>query len=266
VASDSGSWSAAGYQERASDGTWWHEPAPVAPVGQAADAGWGNIRAAVLYRLQRLSFNHAMLAADPPQGRVPGPHALALLYAAADPRSTPERPSYVVGAATRVVADTDDVRPGRNVRDVSRFLHAIVDIANQRYRDGGFDPRSLTDRDEKNMPAGAEFVGVGVSSLGMPGQDWSKARSEAGFGLRMPSRSDVRLVDGTWLEMWRESGASTTYARCNRLLDYTPGLVVSRMIPADYMPPHDSGHQWLDRLLSIVDAAYQSNRRHRGGR
>src|SRR5258705_11806153 len=58
---------------------------------------WTNVRIESIYRLRRTSYNHCTTAiADRPQGRRPGPHALALLFAVPPPTWTADRPPFEI--------------------------------------------------------------------------------------------------------------------------------------------------------------------------
>lgn len=236
--------------------------APSAEPPEPANPAWAFLREAVLFRMQKLSFNHAMVVADKPQGRLPGPHAVALLFGA-ETRGGGGGRQFEVYAATRMFQDTDDERPKYNVRDLPQLLANLTEIAEYHYRAGGWDPLDLTDRAE-TMPAGAEFVGIATSSLGSPGQNWVDVRS--GFGLQLPSHCDIRMADGTWIEMSRDGSQSQTRLNCNRLLGYMSGFAQGPMIPIDYRPRQDHPHAWLDRLARVIDAAYSERNRHNPSR
>jgi len=227
---------------------------PVEPPNPA----WAYLREAVLFRMQKLSFNHAMVVADKPQGRLPGPHAIALLYGAEVRREGSTTQQFEVFAATRMFQDTDDDRAKYNVRDLPQLLANLTEIAEYHYRAGGWNPLDLTDRAEP-MPSNAYFVGLGVSSLGSPGQNWVEVRS--GFGLQLPSHCDIRLTDGTWIEMSRDGSQSQTRLNCNRLLGYMSGFAQGPMIPADYQARPNHPHAWLDRLAGVIDATYNERAR-----
>ncbi len=233
---------------------WTAEPTEsnAPPAAPNPALSWIDIRINAMLRMHRLAFNHGRVATERPKGRLPGPHALALLYASPSPASTARSPRYDLFAATRMFPDSDDTRPQYNVRDGAQLLRNMVEIAMVHHRAGGFDPLSLTDRAEA-MPHGASFVGVGLSSLGRPEEEWGAAR---GYGVRLYSHCHIRLVDGSWLEMWRDAETSQSHYRCNRMLGYVPSFVAEPMIPEDYRPAPGGIHHWMDHLTAIIDTTY----------
>jgi len=166
--------------QRQHDGPWYRATAdteqpqqaarerrPSDPV-EAATRGWVTIRNNALSRVRRMAHGHVRLAVNPPRGRVPGPHALAYLYAWHAQNSTQQWPIFDVAAATRLVDDTEDTQPGHNVRDLPPLLYGMWEVVRDRVAEGGFDPRvSMTDRSD-DMGREATFVGIATSSLGDP--------------------------------------------------------------------------------------------------
>jgi hypothetical protein len=233
--------------------------------------GWVSIRNQAMARLRKMTHGHIRIAVEPPRGRVPGPHALAYLYAFHAPESTVQTPSYRVVAATRVVDDTDEVRQGHNVRDIRPFLEGLVDVAQDRIHEGGFDPRvSMADRSDE-MPPSAAFVGIGVSSLGYPDVPWPQTRAAALAGdglaeLNMPALWGVRLVDGTRIEVSRPAGLVRENVASSEPLD-PPRLGVFGVggymtgwtrLPEAYNPtPHEPDY-WLDVMCRVVGDGIRS--------
>jgi hypothetical protein len=227
-------------------------PESPAPATNAYEAGWTNIRNEALARMRKLSHNHGTLAIEPPRGRVPGPHALAFLYAYHAPHSQPDRPAYQVAAATRLVDDSDDTRPRHNVRDLTAFLDSLIEVAHDRIADGSFDPRiSMADRADE-MPRWAEFVGIAVSSLGRPGEDWGRQRTGSTIGMNLPARWVIRLIDGTWIEVNRPVGEVQVQIYSTAPLG---SAHYWHRMPADYRPPQGSPEDALDRLTQLIDGS-----------
>jgi hypothetical protein len=261
----SGGWSPMGTGQRRPVDPLWTEAtsAPLGDPNEPPNPAWTYLREGVLFRMQKMSFNHAMVVADKPQGRLPGPHAIAMLYGAESRASSPQARQFDIYAATRMFQDTDDERPKYNVRDLPQLLANLTEIAEYHYRAGGWDPVELADRSE-TMPSNAQFIGIGISSLGAPGQNWVEVRS--GFGLQLPSHCDIRMTDGTWIEMSRDGSQSQTRLNCNRLLGYMSGFAQGPMIPVDYQPRPNHPHAWLDRLTGVIDAAYAERARRHSNR
>jgi len=255
------SWDSGHYQQQQQppqrSGYRSRQAAPTPPAEPAALA-WVAVRIEAILRMQRVSYNHALTAtADRPQGRLPGPHALALLFAAPGPAWTPDRPNYKLATASRMFPWTDDRRPGYNVRDADALLETMTKIAATEHNAGPWDPLTITDRTE-TLSQGAEFVGIGLSSLGDPVMNWGGIKPRA-FGLDLPAHCDVYLLDGTWIEIGRERHTWTM--KSNKTLGYLTGFdAVGRSIPPDYEPRPGSTHAWLQALVNIVDRAYQEPR------
>jgi len=220
---------------------------------------WTNVRIETIYRLRRTSYNHCTTAiADRPQGRRPGPHALALLFAIPSGTWSADRPTFEISSASRMFAWTDDNRDGYNVRDADKLLKAMAEISARGHNAGGFDPLTITDRVEP-LPRGSQYVGTAISSLGDESADWGSLKANT-FGLDLDASCTARLVDGTWIDLSRR-GRSYWRVSANKPLGYLIGFDGGPSIPADWTPRPDSMHYWLDQLTRILDAAYQGGLR-----
>ena len=95
-----------------------------------------RIRNLVVDRMLRMNARHATHAWLQRRVQPVGPHGLAFVYS--DP--APDGPYHRVAAATRLVADADDVR------DLARLIYRLTSLAHERYagEPGGFDPRTET--------------------------------------------------------------------------------------------------------------------------
>jgi len=250
-------------------GTSYTSSATVDPQTEANVLGWISIRNAAIGRLRKLSHGHSTLAIEPPKGRVPGPHALAFLYAYHSQTSTAKTPRYEIAGATRVVDDNEATKPGHNVRDLALFLAGMVDVAWDRIREGGYDPRtSMADRADP-MPPRAEFVGIAVSSLGDPDTEWSRARNEAlnmgGLpGLNLPARGLVKLIDGTWITTQRPSGDVQMRIRSSEHLDWPGRATYGWTLAAQgFSPAQGSPEHWLNELCHLVEEYAKPGRERR---
>jgi hypothetical protein len=261
VTHGTGSWDSSHYQQSASGGpdTSWSPPPPsdygsVDPVS----LGWVSVRIESVLRMQRVSYNHALTATtDRPQGRLPGPHAFALLFATTSQQWTPERPSFVLTTASRMFPWTDDRRRNYNVRDADALLETMTKIAVTAHNAGAWDPLTITDRTD-TLPPGADFVGVGLSSIGEPRVDWGRVKPTA-FGLDLPSHCDIYLRDGSWIEIARD-GRTTWTMKSNNFLGYLTGFEASnRHIPREYEPRPGSIHYWLQQFTTALDQAYHAS-------
>jgi hypothetical protein len=231
--------------------------------------GWVTIRNNALMRLRKMTYGHMLLAVEPPRGRVPGPHALAFLYAWHAQNSTSSTPVFEIGAATRVFDDTEDTRPGHNVRDLASLLRGLLDVAVDRIRDGGFDPRtSMSDRAD-DMPRQADFVGIGVSSLGEPGVEWPRSRAAAlaapGLSqLHLPMMWRIRLIDGTRIDVGRRLGTVQESVSSSAPLDppgSLSGAYWSRM-PEPYQPAPGGIDHRLDNLCLYIEEGIRQTTLH----
>ena len=256
--------------QRQHDGPWYRATAdteqpqqaarerrPSDPV-EAATRGWVTIRNNALSRVRRMAHGHVRLAVNPPRGRVPGPHALAYLYAWHAQNSTQQWPIFDVAAATRLVDDTEDTQPGHNVRDLPPLLYGMWEVVRDRVADGGFDPRvSMADRSD-DMGREATFVGIATSSLGDPRLPWDQSLARAKTALlaemNMPMAWRIRLTDGTRIEVDRPPGASQEVVRSSERLDPPGAGVVGRWqrLDAIYQPQPGSVDHALDVLCIAV--------------
>ena len=181
-----------------------------------------RIRNLVVDRMLRMNARHATHAWLQRRMQSVGPHGLAFLYS--DP--APDGPYHRVAAATRLVADADDVR------DLPRLLYRLTSLARERYagEPGGFDPRtSMTNRRDAMSPRSV-YIGVGVSSLDTPAGAWQRTQNEAGGPLDIAGRCFVVLVDGT--AMLIDRGGQDVYGevrvQCTHDLNVEPGLAARR--------------------------------------
>jgi hypothetical protein len=214
-----------------------------------------------------MSHGHVRLAIDPPRGRVPGPHALAFLYAYPAESSTVRWPVYEVTAGWRVVDDIDETRPGHNVRDLAYLLAGLYDVAVDRIREGRFQPLTMMSDGADEMPPWAEFVGLGVSSLCSVGQDWPRIRMSAiaqeGLSeLNLSAEWRIRLRDGTRIEAIRAPGQVQEIVRSTEPLDPPgrPAYGWTRLIETQ-PPAVGSADYWLAEFCRLIN----DNLRHTGG-
>jgi hypothetical protein len=218
----------------------------------AATRAWMDVRSLVVLRLNQLSFHHTEHARTGFANKIPGPHAMALLFAELVPTHGSFR--HVISAATRMPVDTDHTSQGKNVRDASRLLQSWVEFSIEEHRAGPFDPRKLCDRVDETATERSSFIGVALSSLGTHGQDWSRTRTRDDLNVK----ADAYLIDGTWIETWR-AGTETLY-RSTGGMYHVPGSRISSSIPKEYQPPVDSPHEWIQKLVTIFGAIYQPTR------
>jgi len=269
--------------QRQHDGPWYRTTAdteqpqhaarerrPNDPV-EAATRGWVTIRNNALSRVRRMAHGHVRLAVNPPRGRVPGPHALAYLYAWHAQNSTQQWPIFDVAAATRLVDDTEDTQPGHNVRDLPPLLYGMWEVVRDRVADGGFDPRvSMSDRSD-DMGREATFVGIATSSLGDPRLPWDQSLARAKTALlaemNMPMSWRIRLTDGTRIEVDRPPGASQEVVRSSERLDPPGAGAVGRWqrLDAIYQPQPGSVDHALDVLcIAVADGIRDRSHGRRG--
>jgi hypothetical protein len=101
-----------------------------------------RIRGLVIDRLLRMNARHATHAWLQRRLQPVGPHGFAFLYC----DQPAGNPYHSVAAATRLVADADDVR------DLPRLVYRLSTLAMERYG-RGFDPRtSMTNRHDPMTP------------------------------------------------------------------------------------------------------------------
>jgi hypothetical protein len=235
-------------------------------AAQAHQRGWVAIRNNAVIRMRRMALNHVRLAVSPQRGRIPGPHALAFLYAWHTPASTAQAPVFDVAAATRLFDDTADTQPGHNVRDLPALLYGLYDVALDRIAEGAFDPRTtMADRGDE-MDRDAAFVGLAVSSLGEPAfpYDLSLARAKDALlpELNMPMMWRIRLTDGTRIEVEKSRGGTGEVVRSSERLDLRGSngwagsgqLSPWQWLEPSYAPPPGTVDHELDRLCLTVAA------------
>jgi len=222
---------------------------------------WLPVRIEVGYRVREMSQNHVRRATfERVDSRLPGPHALAWLYAAANDETQVRR--YTIDTASRMFPWTDDVRPEHNVKDAGVLVQQMVKIAQQNLATAQVDPLQYTDRSAP-LPAHAEFVGVALSSLGMPGMDWSALKPGGfGFGVELPAECVVRMVDGTWLELTRR-GRVDWKMECNKAMGYMNAMdwAWRPTMPEEWQPRPGSVHEYLHQLMVLTDRTYAEGNR-----
>lgn len=197
----------------------WQPPAP-----DPEEETWADLRNQVTDRLRRMNGSHCLHAFDAYGGSdAIGPHGIALFYA----EPMPETRRVRLCTATRLFLDGEDAEhlPAL-LGAVTGAATANLERAAQRRRP--WDPRhpdtGMVNRSERMSPR-AEYVGVGVSTLDMPGSPWSSAAPAARSALDLPGRGYALLLDGTALVVERRSNRGFTEPDtwCNRSLDIRPG-------------------------------------------
>jgi hypothetical protein len=221
------------------------------PIGAVDDAA--HVRRSAIFRVHEMTFKHTAAFAEPPAGRVPGPHAFALLFAGRGRLGGTE-----VYAATRMFQDTDDTRPKEDVRNLQVLLEHRYRSARSHHDRGGWNPFDSMDKADPQINDGAQFIGCATSTIGTPDQHlhWGSVKTGP-IGLKLASHCQIRLTDGTWIELLREP--DRTIAEVSST-DQTLDLVSFRRgprIPSTYTPHPGSTHDWLDQLTQLYGRAFR---------
>jgi hypothetical protein len=218
-----------------------HTPAPAQEPVPAHDPAAAHIRNLVIERLVRMNARHATHAWLSRRSQPVGPHGVAFLYYALARPSEPEHPAqFTVAAGTRLVDDAEDVR------DLPRLLYRLTTLARERYLPdpAGFDPVARMCNRHDPIPAGAAYLGVGVSSLDTADATWDQSRQRATGPLDLPGRCFALLRDGSMLLI--ERGAQDVFGEV-RLVS-THDLNVRRDVSARKW-------SWLPDLTGIPGTA-----------
>jgi hypothetical protein len=215
---DAGSWPDPGTRAGVEPGP----PAPSAgaePVYRSHDPAAADLRSQVVRRVRFMNFRHAEHAWERRYRDPIGPHALAFLYA--EPaRGKP--PRYALKTATRLFL------AGPEVDDLPQLLADLTDVV-ARALHGRLDCRFLADRTE-DMSAGANYVGIAVSSLDTPAGRWADVRQRVAGSIDVPGRCYCLLSDSTMLLMDRggQSRFGHFEVRSTDSLDEVPGDSLQR--------------------------------------
>jgi hypothetical protein len=233
-----------------------------AEFGRRDDDLYMDIRFEAGFRVQEMVARHERYATyDRPEGRLPGPHAVAWLYAS--PGQPGQVRSFMIDVASRMFPWTDDDRPAHNVKDSAVLVNQLVEIAQRNLMTTKADPLEWSDRREL-LSSGAFFIGCAVSSLGRPGTNWANVRSDFfGHGGDMPAWLSVRLIDGTWVLGERNGRGWTTHS--NRSMA-RPGTFTPNWRPAlaaDWMPARGTLEDALGHLVAYTDATYVERQHQR---
>ena len=129
------------------------------------------------------------------------------------------------------------------------LLQGLTEVAFDRISAGPFDPRQVMCDRADPMPPVAQFVGIGVSSLGVEDMDWERQRSVARLSLDFPARWMLRLTDRTWTWATRPAGEVMVTIHSTGPVGYGQPY---NFISADFSPASDTGLYWLDQLTALV--------------
>ncbi|MFY1597345.1 hypothetical protein [Micromonospora sp. WMMD737] len=189
---------------------------------------WANLRMQIAYRSKRLNTGH-MIEADQRFGRrdAIGPHGVMLFFVSDAPG---EPHGYKLHTAYRLWPQSPD---SDNLSGLLSDLTAVAadNIATIGGRWSPLGPKgSMVNGGDMTLPAGATYVGVGVSTLDSDRGGWyqvarsvreaaAMGRNLSGFDLK--GQCWALLTDGTALHIDRDPHArlGVTGIRCNKDLD-----------------------------------------------
>jgi hypothetical protein len=142
---------------------------------------WPRWRAQAAQRLYDMNIRQAVHAWDLRYSDPLGPHGLAFLYA----------DGAGVHAATRLWPDDPDTQP---------LPYLLKVLADSVALGPACDPRrDLADRDADGIHHGAQYIGVGVSSLDTPARSWQQTQVHADGLMDVAGRCYAYLDDATML-------------------------------------------------------------------
>ncbi|MER5457040.1 hypothetical protein ABT008_19850 [Micromonospora sp. NPDC002389] len=204
---------------------------------------WADLRRQIVFRTKRLNVGH-LVEADQRYGRrdALGPHGVMLFFVSAAPT---EPHGYRLHTAYRLWLSSPEAD------DLPRLLGELADIAAENVarcaatgdRWHPLGPyRSMVNGGDMSPPAGAVYVGVGVTTLDTDQGRWhqvARTLRDAPAGGRRLSAFDLKgqcyalLTDGTALHVDRNPHArlGVDGIRCTRTLD--PDRITH------YNPHHD---------------------------
>jgi hypothetical protein len=211
------------------------------------------IREQVVSRMRRVSVRHTQHTWDRRRQDPISPHAVVFCYA--DPGQTiahgsPDDayrlPRDEVRIASRLFLD------GPETTDLHQMLYDLAALANQLGAAGGVDPRmQMADRCEPMSPT-AVYLGVGVSTLDVPGQRWAETQKVVDSVVDVPGQCLAYLADGTMLSM--ERGGRGRLGLFNAYVAYSGHDARHRAASANPV------WHWLELLHQVIAEA------HRGAR
>ncbi len=147
-----------------------------------------RLRGKLVDRLTLMAVRHCRHREEQQRTRrAVGPHALGFFFADTAPNSSGE---IEVVTATRLFFDNDDNADTSNLIAV---LDMLIERASE-YSPGTFEPRTHMCNRVEAMPATAELVGIGITTVFAP------PTASVGYitlGMDRPYKAVARMVDGT---------------------------------------------------------------------
>jgi len=211
-----------------------------------------KVRQQAVSRLRYMSVMHATHAWDHRYRDPIAPYGLAILYAHNDS----------IGDQLRLTAATKLWLAGDETTDLPRLLFNLVHIVGQdAAANPGYDvSRDLANRVDKEKPADAWFVGLGVTSLDTHTGTWAEAKERSAGYTDVPAVVRITLIDGTMIVCDRrgmnEFNAlvvhSTRPLAVTGPMDspYPYSAVSTKDLQED--PAHGPILRWMDELSALI--------------
>lgn len=227
---------------------------PGSPWQNADEALAAELRIQVVDRLRFMNTRHAQHAWDRQDSDPLAPHGLAFFYADTNNNVSGRFP-WRVRTATRLYLD------GPEVGQLAWLLYEQARIADGYWKTGELDPRTqLANRVEPMTPQ-ARYLGVGVSTLDVPGRPWQQQR-HASNTLDVGGRCFALLVDGSWLLQDRggpgQYGAQRVWSTHSLAVTAGQGLPWWRWghhLPELEDPDTADIWRWLHHLHDLIQGA-----------
>lgn len=160
--------------------------APTPPADESPEQELKRIRIRndAVHRMRTMNGLHAVAAWDARRSRPIAPHAIAFLF-------------WEPGTQEPLRTATRLFLAGPESRDLHRILGKLTQIADRHLQEGAFDAvATLTDKHDQMSP-GAQYLGLGISSLDAIQGTWEETQRTALDALDVPGRIFLELVDGT---------------------------------------------------------------------
>jgi hypothetical protein len=183
-----------------------HEaPAPGNPSMNPMVAAAADVRVQAIEDLRETNVLHARSAWEWRRSKPLSPFGISFLYIQADQRQGRRGRWHLTSAAKIWLAGPETAQLPQLLFDFKESIEREAAKAREERRREGFDVRNVATDVHEAMADGAEYVGLGVSSLDTTSGTWDQARSSARAETDIPGSIRIILTDGTNMVVERRS-------------------------------------------------------------